>query len=54
MPKSKSKYRRSDTYVIKSAEARPSRIKSKRDGKAAAPTRADRRIARAILKSRKA
>lgn len=48
------KHRRSDSYVIKSGETRPGRVTSKPDGQTRAPSGADRRLARALLRTRKA
>jgi len=48
------KIRRAGAYIVKAAESRPSRVVSKSDGRASTPSGDDKRLAHALLKSRRA
>lgn len=51
---SPTKIRRAGAYIVKAAESRPSRVVSKPDARPSTPSRDDKRLAEALLKTRRA
>jgi hypothetical protein len=48
------KIRRAGAYVVKAAESRPSRVAAKANGRIVTPSSDDKRLAHALLKSKRA
>jgi hypothetical protein len=48
------KIRRAGAYIVKAAESRPSRVHAKSDGRVSTPSGDDKRLARALLKTKRA
>jgi hypothetical protein len=48
------KIRRAGAYIVKAAESRPSRVVSKSDGRISTPSSADKRLAHALLQTKRA
>lgn len=46
--------RRAGAYIVKAAESRPSRVVSKSDGRTSTPSGADKRLAQALLMTKRA
>jgi hypothetical protein len=51
---SSTKVRRAGAYIVKAAESRPSRVDSKSDGRKSTPSGEDKRLAQALLKTKRA
>ncbi len=45
--------RRAGAYIVKAAESRPSRVLSKSDGRTSTPSSDDKRLAQALLKTKR-
>jgi hypothetical protein len=48
------KIRRAGAYIVKAAESRPSRVLSESNGRSTTPSSADKRLAQALLKTKRA
>jgi hypothetical protein len=48
------KIRRAGAYIVKAAESRPSRVLAKSDGRISTPSSDDKRLAHALLKTKRA
>jgi hypothetical protein len=47
------KIRRAGAYIVKAAESRPSRVLAKSDGRMSTPSSADKRLAHALLNTKR-
>ena len=48
------KIRRAGAYIVKAAESRPSRVAAKANGRISTPNSDDKRLAHALLKTKRA